>query len=256
MLNGVIRAALGGSVILSLSLFLGTCQDYSFEELPRSIVEEGHDTIIIPAATDIDILFVIDNSGSMVGEQKQLAASFSSFTAVLDEKFGAGRYRIAVVTTGMESLGCPPCDPLITTSCMNETGENGRFQDRRGSIVDESVDPPIFAFEPSDPACRVVTSANLACFVDPAGGGLYGSGTVFVGTNGCGYEKGLAPIRLALSGGAVGGGADFPRPDAMLAVIVVSDEEDCGEVGDVTEGLSGLGGKVCYYASKGVGPDG
>jgi hypothetical protein len=38
----------------------------------------------------------------------------------------------------------------------------------------------------------------------------------------------------------------------------ISDEDDCGKVGDVAENLqqSGIMGEVCYYASKGIGPDG
>jgi len=39
-------------------------------------------------------------------------------------------------------------------------------------------------------------------------------------------------------------------------VVVVSDKEDCGEVGDVTENIQGISGKACYYAAKGEGPDG
>jgi len=37
---------------------------------------------------------------------------------------------------------------------------------------------------------------------------------------------------------------------------VVTDEEDCGEVGDITEQIPGIAGKACYYAAKGVAPDG
>ncbi|MFC1654223.1 hypothetical protein ACFL2F_00340 [Myxococcota bacterium] len=49
--------------------------------------------------------------------------------------------------------------------------------------------------------------------------------------------------------------AGFLRDDAMLAVVVISDEEDCGEVGDVSEETPD-GGNVCYFAAKGVGPEG
>ena len=48
----------------------------------------------------------------------------------------------------------------------------------------------------------------------------------------------------------------MPR-DAALVVVVVSDEEDCGAVGDVTENLSiNVGGNICYYAAKGSDPEG
>ncbi|HOX44862.1 MAG TPA: VWA domain-containing protein [Myxococcota bacterium] len=250
----LVRSTLGVSALSFLLLSVGTCQDYAFEELPSSVIREKRIVQNISVATDIDILFVIDNSGSMVGEQVQLANSFSILTDTLDETFGEGKYQIAVITTGMESEGCPPCDAVIDQSCMNETGENGRFQSRRGRIVDPLANPPEFAFDPPDPACRIVTSANKTCFYDSA----TQSGIALVGTNGCGYEKGLEPIRVALSDLAGTTSAGFLRDNATLAIFVISDEEDCGKVGDVTENIfaPGIGGKVCYYASKGEGPDG
>lgn len=195
----------------------------------------------------LDILLVLDNSGSMVGEQKALADSFSRFVGYLDE--GEVDYHIAVVTTGMESYGCPACDP-IEVSCINSTGENGRFQDRI-CFNQGTEDDPDYVCEP-DPACRVVDNGNLSCFYHRGDN----SGTVFVGVKGCGYERGLAAMRSALQGGLLDTyNQGFLREAARLAVIVVSDEEDCGEVGDVWE-QSADGGNICYYAAKEVGPDG
>ncbi len=201
----------------------------------------------------LDVLFVIDNSRSMVGEQTALAQAFSTFTAVLDEKVGAGKWHMAVVTTGMESNGCGPCPPDNANfySCTNETGETGRFQDRLGRNIG-TVEAPEFDFI-EDPSCKVISADRLECFYDPA----EEAGVVFTGVNGCGYERGLAPIRAALSEPLLAtwnGG--FLREDARLAVVVISDEDDCGEVGDVTENIQGISGKVCYYAARGTGPDG
>ncbi|HSA22034.1 MAG TPA: winged helix-turn-helix domain-containing protein, partial [Myxococcota bacterium] len=218
----LVRSTLGVSALSFLLLSVGTCQDYAFEELPSSVIREKRIVQNISVATDIDILFVIDNSGSMVGEQVQLANSFSILTDTLDETFGEGKYQIAVITTGMESEGCPPCDAVIDQSCMNETGENGRFQSRRGRIVDPLANPPEFAFDPPDPACRIVTSANKTCFYDSA----TQSGIALVGTNGCGYEKGLEPIRVALSDLAGTTSAGFLRDNATLAIFVISGEEE------------------------------
>ncbi|MBW1807676.1 MAG: hypothetical protein JRJ87_05730 [Deltaproteobacteria bacterium] len=196
----------------------------------------------------VDILFLVDNSGSMVGEQNALATSIEQFTSVLEE--GDLDYRIAVVTTGMESVGCPYCDAMITAACMNETGETGRFQDRLGKN-NGTVDDPDYVYT-GDTDCRVVNKDNLSCFYDP----VEEKGTVLVGVQGCGYERGLAAMRTALSVLVNTYNSDFLRDTARLAVIVVSDEDDCGEVGDVTEGLPGISGNVCYYAAKGVGPEG
>ena len=243
----------GGAIAIACMLLgPGGCQDYGFEELPSSVIREKRFTVTVSVSQDVDILFVIDNSRSMVGEQLALAASFRAFTDVLDEKFGEDRYRIAVVTTGMESLDCGPCPPDETIySCINDTGENGRFQDRLGHNVG-TIDNPHFEFV-TDQSCRVITSANLDCFYDE----VDDQGVVFVGTRGCGYEKGLAPVRAALSQPLIDSwNANFLRDNATLAVVVVTDEEDCGEVGDITEQIMGISGKACYYAAKGVAPDG
>jgi hypothetical protein len=187
----------------------------------------------------------------MVGEQTQLAESFRVFSDKLEESFDAD-YHIAVVTTGMQSKGCPPCDPpFIPGSCLNETGENGRFQDRIGKNIG-TISDPVFTFR-SDPACRVVTPANKHCFYDETSR----EGIALVGVNGCGYEKGLAPMRRALEDDLLNTyNSNFLRDDATLGVIVISDEEDCGEVGDVTENLGSAMGNICYFAAKAIGPEG
>ena len=183
------KLGLTGVVYLAGLLAIG-CQDYGFEELPSSVIKEKRWTQTITISSMADILFVIDNSGSMVGEQAQLGASFSTFTQVLDEKFG-DEYHIAVISTGMESPGCPACDGTIDKSCMNDTGENGRFQDRIG-YNQGTIDNPDYIFV-TDPNCpKFLTPATKDCFFDTD------RGFSLVGVNGCGYERGLAPMRVAL----------------------------------------------------------
>jgi hypothetical protein len=196
----------------------------------------------------LDILFILDNSGSMVGEQAALADSFGRFVNYLNE--GEVDYHIAVVTTGMESAECPACDDLIQDSCINETHENGSFQDRICRNQGDE-DNPVYVCE-SDSSCRNVDGGNLSCFYDDQ----WDSGTVFVGVKGCGYERGLAAMRKALDSHLLDTyNQGFLREAARLAVIVVSDEDDCGEVGDVWE-TPVAGADICYYAARGVGPEG
>jgi hypothetical protein len=77
------------------------------------------------------------------------------------------------------------------------------------------------------------------------------------GETGCGYRRGLGATRRALQMDMLEDESSrFVREEAVLAVILVSDGEDCGEVGEVAEGIPGVGGDICYYASKGVGPEG
>ncbi|MFC1654786.1 hypothetical protein ACFL2F_03175 [Myxococcota bacterium] len=202
---------------------------------------------VFHVSSSIDVVFVVDNSGSMAGEQDQLGRSFQAFANVLEQKFG-DTFHVAVVTVGMESQACPPCDATITKSCINETQENGRFQDRKGHIT-WTAGTPVFDFV-QDSTCRVVTNSNADCFYDVA----QERGIALVGVNGCGYERGLAPLKAALKSLQGSYNAGFIRDDATLAVIVISDENDCGEVGDVYE-LTADGGNICYFAAKGEGPE-
>jgi hypothetical protein len=198
----------------------------------------------------VDILLVVDNSGSMVGEQLQLGKSFAAFSQVLEERF-RDNYHIAVITTGIESENCPRCDEITGQSCINETLEDGRFQDRIGINLGTEFEPD-YQFE-TEPSCRIVTQANKDCFYDESDS----SGIVLDGVTGCGYERGLEAIRMALQEDNLSTyNEGFFREDASLAIIVISDEDDCGNVGDVNETLSGIMADVCYYAAKGEDPDG
>jgi hypothetical protein len=230
--------------------FAGGCQDYGFEELPSSVFISSHQIEDIPL-NPVDILFVVDNSGSMAGEQVQLGQSFKNFYNVLNET--GGSYHIALVTTGIESPSCKKCSDANKTGCINvnEAGdaeiENGMFQYRRGHFNGDENNPEFdFLY---DESCKVVTSTNLNCFFNPNDNGVE-RGTVLVGTNGCIYERGLEAMYKALTRDLLAGpNQGFLREDSSLAVIIVSDEDDCGPVNYVNE-LFG-NDVVCYHAANG-----
>src|SRR5687768_10493892 len=52
----------------------------------------------------VDILFVVDNSGSMGGEQGTLVQSFRSFVEVLEAQQVGANYRIGVTTTAADGV--------------------------------------------------------------------------------------------------------------------------------------------------------
>ena len=201
--------------------------------------------IHIPQA--IDILLVIDDSVDMDQEQLKLGRTMDEFTLQLKRRVTED-YHIGVTTTTIESAGCPPCSPGYPEDCAGESGDNGGFHYMLGSYQGAGDKPP-YATE-SDPTCDVVTPINTYCLYDE----VEQKGTVVVGNTGCGFERGLAAMRMALTNPP----SDFLRADAALAVVVLSSEEDCGEVEDVYElgDTGGPGGNICYYASKGVGPEG
>src|SRR5262245_53839080 len=57
--------------------------------------------IVLPPAEPVDVLFVVDNSGSMADEQDRLAAAFPAFLAALQPD---ADLHVAIVTTDLTSM--------------------------------------------------------------------------------------------------------------------------------------------------------
>jgi hypothetical protein len=154
----------------------------------------------------VDVLFVVDNSGSMREEQESLGRNFAAFLS--HANLVGADYHITVTTTGIE----PAEGGWMVCPGGARGGEGGRF----------------FPVDGSSP--RIITP------VTPASGSVFERNTL-VGD--CHWdEKGLDAMHRALSAPLVSsvddpstplpndGNAGFLREDARLSVIVVSDEDD------------------------------
>jgi hypothetical protein len=158
------------------------------------------------ACTKMDILFVVDNSFSMQEEQVNLANNFPEFARVLDEyRVETGEpldYRVGVTTTARDiftrQLG------IISPVPADSPPDNGVFRRARGMTRSW--------IETADTDRRTL----LQSVAD-------------VGIDGSGIEMPLDAARLALSTQLASGGpnAGFIREDALLAVVFLTDEEDC-----------------------------
>jgi hypothetical protein len=155
------------------------------------------------AAADVDILFVIDNSGSMSEEQANLSIQIPALVRALasppdrdadgaPDWNSAERMRIGIVTT---DTGIGSID--ITASRCVPNGEDGRL---RG----------LFEWSAGD---------------DPQAFAEQVEGTVgALGITGCNFEQPLEAAARAIAHAPETG---FPAPDRLFALVVVSDEEDC-----------------------------
>lgn len=157
----------------------------------------------------MDIVFVVDNSGSMSEEQQNLANNFPEFIRVIDEYMtSTGElldYRVAVTTTGRDVdytiVPPPPFDD--TTIPMSESGENGELLQKCGM--------PRPWLERGDPD----VAGTFSCAAE-------------VGTSGPSLEMPLYTTELAFSDRIDDGtNAGFLREDALLALVVLTDEDDC-----------------------------
>jgi hypothetical protein len=143
----------------------------------------------------VDIIWVIDNSGTMGPKQTNLANSISSFTSQFVTK--QLDYKIAVVTTDIR-----PVDPAHPTD-PNYSGQHSCF-------VQSGSYPKVIT--PSTPNAAAALAANAQ-----------------VGYYGAADAHGIDAARLALSSpnSDVGGcNEGFLRSDAFLAVIQFSDADD------------------------------
>jgi hypothetical protein len=139
----------------------------------------------------VDVLWVVDNSGSMFEEQTALTANFTSFIQFAEAQ--QIDYQIGVTSTDVDPTGAQ--GHLITCTAPDVCMNNGPNQ-----IVTPQTQP--------SPEQVFSLNANL-------------------GTFGSGFEQGLEGAYLALSNPLINtANAGFLRQDAVLSVIVVSDEED------------------------------
>lgn len=139
------------------------------------------------ANNKVDILFVVDNSGTMIPKQNKLADEFNAFAQVFFSK--DFDFRIAVVTT-------------------DTIGEAGIFQAQPTAG--------------GDPAEKIVTKS-----MTDAIGHFKANIKVGIGGGTAAAAKPLKAVELALSPGLLAAdNANFLRSDAHLAVIFVSDADD------------------------------
>lgn len=198
---------------LAASLLMSACG-----KLPGFAVDEKADLFkqVYSRNDKIDILFVVDNSGSMAEEQANLASSFSNFISHFDEK--KLKFQIGITST----------DSRLSTSWWNNTGTYS-------ADCDGSPYPKPYQYFPNNgfgsllaytgnPKILTPDTANYVTkFQQNTALGICGSG----GESGLlAATQFLSPAKLASTGWNSG----FVRDDAFLAVIVLSDEDE--SVGD------------------------
>ncbi|MGN6108577.1 MAG: hypothetical protein ACTHU0_25955 [Kofleriaceae bacterium] len=163
----------------------------------------------------MDILFVIDNSGSMQQEQANLIANFPQFITVLNNS--GLDYRVAVTTTG-RNYSYQMQTPLGTLPQSISGGDNGAM------------------LKPA--ACNMARRWIEKTDADPSG---TFSCVANVGTGGPSDEMPLSAMRDAFEERiADGTNAGFRRTDALLGIVFLTDEEDCSYEQSVTLGFPGV----------------
>jgi hypothetical protein len=171
----------------------------------------------------IDVLFMVDNSPSMASLQAKLVTSFSEFMKVLQAlPGGVPDLHIGVVSS---DLGAGAFTTNEVAGCQYG-GDQGKLQ----------VAPHVGTTEVS------LSDHWIALHVEPTSGTLvtnYGqqkledvfTSIALLGETGCGFEHPFGSVMRALGADGHGGpppeNKGFLREDAYLAVILLSNEDDC-----------------------------
>jgi hypothetical protein len=207
------RARTGMRHLVVCVVLLAGCPDRTIAEAPP--VQTGAITKDIPASADIDILFVIDNSASTNDKQVQFAANFPRFIDALNAfPTGFPNVHIGVVSSSVDignSVFGPQCSPA--------SGQNGSLQNRPFDGI---------CAAPTDRFLVDVAVAGGTRQVNYPGGDLAASFSCIaqLGAAGCGFEAPLAAMQRALDGSRPEN-AGFLRRGAFLAVVILTDEDDC-----------------------------
>ena len=213
------RIAIVAASIATVTTLAG-CPSREVSKVDIGQQKQDRKDIPVVAERDIDILFVVDDSESMKDEQASLANNFPRFIEALEGiEGGLPNVHIGVIST---NVGAHPSIP----KCGPDDSDEGALQSA-------------FTNDPAFPQCADGSLSLNGNFIrdvvvnEETGerernytGNLADvfSCMAVLGIEGCGFEMQLEAVRKALSEGANEG---FLRDDAYLAVIIITDEDDC-----------------------------
>ena len=159
------------------------------------------DSILVPALdeTKVDMVLVVDNSGSMADKQAILARNFAAFIEQFQSK--DLDFRIAVISTDVTAPG--------TYWTKNDYASYASAS--RGNFLSRTAGEKWLTKNSSSLDSKFRSNVQL-------------------GTKGSGSEQGLNSLMYALDDSHLAASSGFNdgflRPDSLLSVIVVSDEDE------------------------------
>lgn len=178
------------------------------------VVGDDYQTVLDPlseSTNKVDVLVVVDNSGSIEAERQAMiaAAGESLFAQLTDDLGQLPDLHLAVVSTDIQSgFSVPGCGPESANGRFR-TGEVGVTCPVQGAYI---IDSPDGNGGRTDNYDGTIADA-FSCFAT-------------LGNGGCGFEQPLEAVRRALDG-RYAEHAGFLRPEALLLVAILTDEDDC-----------------------------
>lgn len=172
---------------------------------------------------NVDFIFVVDNSPSMLDEQQFLAQGVPGFVSAMQNALpNVQSIRVGVIDTdsypGIGTLEAPldGCDPEVVTDCSACDYQLGAFMSKPESAIDPATD------------CEFSTGLRYMDGASETFANEFGCAAL-VGAVGNPIEQQAGALVAAVSEDLNVEGAcneGFVRDDALLVFLVISDEED------------------------------
>ncbi|MGB0589061.1 MAG: choice-of-anchor D domain-containing protein [Myxococcota bacterium] len=194
---------------------------------------EQTDVFIQLTGQDVDVLFVIDDSGSMGEEQSNLASNFGQF--INEASTWQNNYNVGVTTTDVDSDGGRFLgSPRIITPATWQSFQNSAQVGTSGSGTEKGLNAAQLA----------LTLPNIADT-----------------STACTADTDCAAPDACYDGFCGGPNRGFLRPDATLEVVFVSDEDDQSPADlnfyiNFFKNIKGFYNSNLFHAHAIVGPPG
>lgn len=256
----------GGALLLAAAALttLAACNAHPLDPVEYEQIGIDDETVALVVNRNVDVLFVMDNSGSMGEEQATLAANFERFINELEHPNVKADYRIGITTTdnGLCNGTTPEGGKLVLSSCRSRTQDFVFTGDEPVDATDEaclSICPEEWSSIETLPTQidddREAKPRPWIESIDGVTNLPEGLDTVQAfqclgpqGVNGCGFEEHLEATRRALVRATTDteDSYGFMRDDSILAIVYVTDEEDCSINGDFADVLSPDGDRTFW----------
>jgi hypothetical protein len=238
------------AVLGVLALLNAGCLDRDLKPLNPCTRSGVVENVRVTSVDKVDLLFMVDNSNSMDEEQRSLGEQFPRLVRVLatgdrnpavdadgdgdpdnvGDDFPAVRdLQIGVISSDMGTGGF-----RVPTCSESNFGDNGVLRTSGNTAIMgcSATYPSFLRFRPADGGSADQFAMDVSCVAR-------------LGTGGCGFEQQLEATLKAITdpactepyctfnmgtkGHAGPGGSNdgFVRPDSLLALVLVTDEEDC-----------------------------
>ncbi|HEX5063254.1 MAG TPA: hypothetical protein VFV99_27950 [Kofleriaceae bacterium] len=200
-----------------LALFAACADDDSGSLADAGVTREQVALVPATARRDLDLLFVTDDSPGGLELQTSLKAAFPAFLGELTLREQLPNLHIGVASTDIGAQGAEDTQPGASIgsgpgSCSG-VGKAGALQTNSTTLLNGTFIVDMLASDGSRTTNYTGTLTNVF------------NAIISLGASGCGFEQPIEAMRRALDNNPANAG--FQRPATPLAVITLTDEDDC-----------------------------